>query len=202
MKKILPFKWFIYVSIALCAIALIVFFVLKNVDVSYTYRYLNDEIVSESWHDYIKVGAYIYSAIVVVLMACAIYFVFDAYKKKQEKLWLNLIVSIIFIPIMIGTVIGGSLLVTGMPVDYEVSYYLMSSNEHPVLVCEKYREGECLGEVYQIESDGEAFLLGKFSTENGYRNSESYTFEEYEGGIKVYFAYNSSLRGYIEGEWK
>ena len=32
MKKILPFKWFIYVSLFLCALALIAFFALSKVD--------------------------------------------------------------------------------------------------------------------------------------------------------------------------
>ncbi len=201
MKKILPFKWFIYVSLFLCAVALIVFFALSKVDVNYTYRYVNGEIVTYSWLNYLKVGTYIYAGIIVILMILAIIYVFDAYKKKQEKLWLNLIVSIMLIPVMLAVIFGGRTLVTGIPIDYEVNYYMLSAKEHPVIICEKYREGECRGEAYQLMDDGEAYLLGRFSTENGYRNSEAYAFEEIDGGIKVYFAYTSDLRGYIESEW-
>lgn len=203
-KRLLPFKILIYAALFLCAIAVIAYVVMSkmNIEVNYTYRYVSGEIVKSSWLDTFEKITYVYAGVVVAIMIAAIVFVFDAYKKKQEKLWLNLIVSIIFIPIMVGAVIGGSFIVKGIPIDYEINYYLLSPKEHPVLVCEKYREGECKGEVYQLESNGDAYLLGKFATENGYRNSKSYSYEEIEGGIKVFFAYSDGLRGYIEEQWK
>lgn len=203
-KKLLTFKVLFFIALGLCVCALLAFMIISNmdIDVNYTYRYLNGEIVKSSWLDMFKKATYIYAGIVAVLMIFVIIFVFDAYKKKQEKLWLNLIVSIISIPIMIGIIVGGGSLVTGIMVDYETNYYLLSPKEYPVIICEKYREGECLGEVYQLMDNGDAYLLGKFSTENGYRNSEAYAFEEIDGGIKVYFAYNQDgLRGYIESNW-
>jgi hypothetical protein len=169
--------------------------------VDYTYRYVNGEIVVKSWHDVFSIGTYIYAGIVFIIMIFTIYYVFDAYKKKQEKLGLNLIVSIVSIPLMIGVIVGGGTVVTGLNIDYEINYYLMAPEEHPVVICEKYREGECKGEVFQIMEDGEAYRLGGFSTADGYRDVNSYKFEEYEGGIKVYFGYAEGLRGCVESNW-
>ena len=104
-------------------------------------------------------------------------------------------------PIFVGIVIGGGTIVTGIEINYETNYYMLMPDEYPVVIKEKYREGECEGEVFQIMEDGEAYRLGGFFTENGYRDSNSYGFEEYEGGIKVYFGYAKGLRGCVERDW-
>lgn len=202
-KRLLPFKILTYIALGLCAIAVVAYVIMSKMDieVNYTYRYVGGEIVASSWFDTFENITYIYAGVVVAIMIAAIVFVFDAYKKKQEKLWLNLIVSIILIPVMLAVVIGGRMMVTGYTPKYEVNYYLLSPKEYPVIICEKYREGECLGEVYQITESGEAYRLGAFTTDNGYKNSEYYYFEEIENGIIVYFAYSEKLRGYIDGEW-
>ena len=202
-KKLLPFKKLFFSALGLSAIALIVYMIMKNLDikVDYTYRYAAGEIITKSWLDVFRIGTYIYAGIVFVLLIFTIYFVFDAYKKKQEKLWVNLIVSIISIPLMLGIIVGGGTIVTGLDIAYETNCYMLAAKEHPIVICEKYREGECKGQVFQIMDDGEAFLLGSFSTENGYRDVEAYRFEEYEGGVKVYFGYAEGLRGCVESEW-
>ena len=202
-KKLLPFKILFFSALGLTTIALIVYMIMNSMDIKTnpTWSFVNGEIVEHSWHDGFRIVTYIYAGIIFVLLLFTIFYVFDAYKKKQEKLLLNLVVSIVSIPLMIGIVIGGGTIVTGLMIDYETNYYLLASKEYPVVVCEKYREGECKGEVFQIMENGDAKCLGSFSTENGYKDSSSYKFEEYEGGIKVYFAYSDKLRGCVESDW-
>ena len=202
-KKLLPFKILFFTSLGLTAIALIVFMIMYSMDieVEYTYRYTGGEIIAKSWYDTFRVGTYILAGLILLLMLATIYFVFDAYKKKQEKLWLNLIVSIVSIPIMMGIVIGGGLVVTGVAVKYETTCYMITPKKYPVVISEKYREGECKCEVFQIMGNGDAYRLGGFSTENGYRDRDSYRFVETENGVTIYFAYTADTRGYIEGVW-
>lgn len=202
-KKLLPFKILFFTSLGMSALALITYMIMNAIGIeeNSAWRFVNGEIVERSWHDGFKIGTYIYAGIIAILMVFTIIYVFDAYRKKQEKLWLNLIVSIVSIPIFVGIVIGGGTIVTGIEINYETNYYMLTPEEYPVVIKEKYREGECKGEVFQIMEDGEAYRLGGFFTENGYRDSNSYGFEEYEGGIKVYFGYAKGIRGCVERDW-
>lgn len=202
-KKLLPFKILFFTSLGLSAIAMLAYMIMNNMDIpkNATWRFSGGKIVENSWHDTFRIGTYIYAGIVLVILIFTIYYVFDAYKKKQEKLWLNLIVTIISIPLLTGIVIGGGTIVTGLEINYETNYYILAPEKYPVVIKEKYREGECKGEVFQIMENGEAHRLGGFSTEDGYRDSSSYKFEEYEGGVKVYFGYAEGLRGCVESKW-
>lgn len=165
-----------FLDIVICIIFLIVSFIIQDFPSNPTYTYINNCIVTHSWHDiYSIVLAIVFFIIALVTLVCIVIWIIKKINGKEKivKYIFILIFSILFcsITLLISDSIVGGLWTDD---DYSQSYYKFSDNKHTIVIEERSFLLYGGGTIYQINDDNSAVIIHTFSTDDGGRNNGHY----------------------------
>lgn len=141
-----------------------------------TLEYVNNEIVSHSWHDF-------YESIVVIilLVQLALYFaliIANIVNKIRNKVKICGSVSFTVFLVVFSYVTSGLSLVFvegfWSDSDYNPQCYMFTDNNHTIVIEERSFLLYGGGTIYQIHDDNTASVIGSISTDDGGRNHGIY----------------------------
>ena len=187
--KLIPFF-----EIVICNIFLIVSFIIKDFPSNPTYTYINNCIVTHSWHDIYSVVLVIaFFIIVLATLVCIAIWIIEKIKNKEKnvKQIFLLIISLLFCSI---TLIISDIIVEGFWTDddYSPSYYKFSDNKHTIVIEERSSLLYGGGTIYQINDDNSAVIIHEFQTDDGGRNNGHYEIKWHDDYAEItYNTFNS-----------
>lgn len=184
-KKTIHRIWII--TILLTIIFLLISLCLQNMEAPITYMYKNKEIISSSWHDIFE-KICLSMLLFVAIITIGVYAICYKLKKCSGKRILGrvLVSTIVWIFSMI--VIGCSkLIVCGVKWDYAPEYFEFTHQKHKLVIQEKAFLLYGGANIFQVNDDNLAFLIGHFSTDDGGRNHGKYDIQWEENYAILYY---------------
>lgn len=190
-EKICFFKPLMWTVIIMNIIAIIVAAVLRGRSDKYTYEYVDGEIITSNGLGGFLIAGYIYAGIVLVLIIMALIQVIIF--RKEMSFILNLCVVIAFVPISYGLIHVSVKSIVDTDNGYQNVCYEYTDDEHVVVISEKFKAKDSYVEIFQITDDGEVYLLGDFSTLDGYTNQGNYKIEWDEKSVKIEYSLDGKV---------
>lgn len=183
------------IFLVLSLILLILSFKLSSKPENIECYYRNGEIISHSWHNTFYAVSAIFS--VVVIASALIYNVISVInnvRHKEDKLtgrfvlWLMSIATIL--------IIAASTFVleprgSDAVVDRSPKCFEFSDGSHTLVIEEKSYLLSGSGTVYQIVSGNKAEIIGRFNTDDGFRNNGEYDIEWFSDHAEIMYKYGS-----------
>ncbi len=156
--------------------------VLSKVECNYTYKYISGEITTFSWHNTYSIAlgivfamftiGFVYSCIAMVIAKLK-------HKAKIMKLFL-LTTAMYFMSVLFVYVSLISVVNTSEHEIYDTEWYEFSDGKHTIVVEEKSFLLYGGGVIYQVDSENNAEIISRFSTDDGGRNHGDYEIEWHE----------------------
>lgn len=183
------------ISLVILGIAVIFLIIACNIPVnlSYTYSYAENEIITHSSSEFLlsSLGIIFYIVMIYPIFATA-YLIFLKTKRKTKIFgsitftWIICILSVTIIILSVEAI---------MPYDKTAYYpecYRFSDNNHTVVIEEKSFLLYGGGTIYQIKENGEAVIIGTISTDDGGRNNGDYDIKWHDTYAEV--TYNNFVK--------
>lgn len=190
-EKICFFKPLMWAVIIMNIVAIIVAAFLRGRSEQYTYEYVNGEIITSNGLRGFLIAGYIYAGIVLVLLIMALIQVIIF--RKEMSFILNLCVVLAFVPISYGLIHVSVKSIVDIDNGYKSVCYEYTDNEHVVVISEKDNGKDSCIEVFQIVDNGDVYLLGDFSTLDGYTNKGEYDIEWSDTAVTIQYSVDGKL---------
>lgn len=180
------------VQITLLIISLVVLDLsikLSGFPASATLEYVNNEIVSHSWHDfYEKILAIILLVQIALLLALIIA---DIVNKIRNKVRICKSVSFTVFLVAFSFMTSGLSFTFMDDSDnkYNPQYYMFTDNSHTIVIEERSFLMSGRGTVYQIHNDNKAEVIGSINTDDGGRNYGNYDIEWSQEYAEITYSY-------------
>lgn len=179
------------ISIIVSLVVLAVSFGLSYVPAPVTLEYVNNEIVSHSWHNFYE--SIVATILFVQLVLSFALIIANIVNKIRNKVKICGSVSFtVFLVIFSYVTSGFSLLfVEGFwsDSDYNPQCYMFTDNNHTIVIEERSFLLYGGGTIYQIHDDNAASVIGSISTDDGGRNHGRYDIEWSESGAEITYDY-------------
>lgn len=176
-------------------IALTVSFLIKDIPAKDTYTYINDRIVTHSWHDSFSLILLITAFMIAFTTLICIVIRIIQRKKSDEKTVRHIVILILSFIFCSAVLMTSHVIVDGFWTDddYSPSYYKFSDNSHTIVIEERSFLLYGGGRIYQINGDHEAILIHEFSTDDGGRNNGNYEINWQDDYAEItYHTFNSN----------
>ena len=180
-----------FISIIVSLVVLAMSHRLSCIPAPATLKYVNNEIVSHSWHDF-------YTSIVVVIMLVqlALYFaliIADIVNKIKNRVKICSSVSFTVFLVLFSYITSGFSLAFmddfWTDDDYYPQCYMFTDNNHTIVIEERSFLLYGGGTIYQIHDNNKASVIGSISTDDGGRNHGRYDIEWSESGAEITYDY-------------
>ena len=158
-------------------------------------HYIYDgEIIKESRQDiFLIICAVCFVIVFALFVIMVVLSIRKKMKDRNAKIFWNISASVVLFIVSVG-ILGFSFIVTfGDEIVYEPEYYEFSDGNHTIVICERSFLLGGYADIYQVNDDSSAYLIEKFTTDDGYRNRGNYDFEWSDDYVKIYYEDGNSL---------
>lgn len=185
LKKII--KTIQIISLIISLVVLAVSHRLSSIPAPATLEYMNNEIVSHSWHDFYETILIIILLVQFVLLSALI--IADIVNKIRNKVKICGSVSFtVFLVVFSYFTSGLSLMFIEdfwTDSDYNPQCYMFTDNNHTIVIEERSFLLYGGGTVYQIDDDNKAKVIGSISTDDGGRNYGRYDIKWFQDCAEI-----------------
>jgi len=174
-------------EIGICIVFLIVSFCIGDIPTKPTYKYINNHIVKNTWHDiYETVLAGVFLIISIISVLCIVIWIIQRIKrrKKIHKHIVSLFFSFVLCSLLL---MISNIIVVGFwsDNDYSPICYKFSDDKHTIVIEERSFLLYGGGYVYQIYDDNDAVIIHTFSVDDGGRNKGHYDIKWYDNYAEI-----------------
>lgn len=189
LKKIIRKIQFISFIVSLVVLA--VSHRLSCIPAPATLEYVNNEIVSHSWHD--SYSSVIVCVFFIQILAYIVLIIADIIDKiRRRDIIVNSILLTLFLVAFSYVTSGFSLIFMDgfwTDDDYYPQCYMFTDNNHTIVIEERSFLLYGGGTIYQIHDNNKASVIGSISTDDGGRNHGRYDIEWSESGAEITYDY-------------
>lgn len=180
------FKPLMLIVFALNVLTFFIATVGRNMEKTYTYTYVDGNIVTDNGMGAFVIGGFVYAAIVVILLIIALIQVIQF--RKEMSFVFNLLIVICMIPISLFVIRFGVKSVTNTDDGYSSECYEFSYNGRTIVLCEKKLDEDSYVDVYQLGDGNEAIFLDYLETFDGHTNKGNYKVSWYENKVAIQYS--------------
>ncbi len=175
-------------TIGIIAVLIVSAFILEDIEVVQRYYYKNNEIIIKSWHN-LFAEICLWSTIILVIMNFIMLICLVIWKiKGVGKMALKFFITCVLLVATILIIPFAELMVCGFDIEwYEPEYYSFTDERHTIVICETSFGLSGWGDVFEVQQDGRAYLIGNFWTDDGLRNYGDYQIEWRQDGATIYY---------------
>lgn len=179
------------ISLIVSLVVLAVSFGLSYIPAPATLKYVNNEIVSHSWHDFHE--SIVLDILLVQLALSFALIIADTVNKIRNKVRICGSVSFTVFLVVFSYVTSGLSLVFTQGFwsdsDYNPQYYKFTDNNHTIVIEERSFLLYGGGTIYQIHDNNTVSVIGRISTDDGGRNHGRYDIEWSENGAEITYSF-------------
>lgn len=183
IKDRIRFTLDIFMIIAILMVALCLIF--NNIDVKYSYVYKDNQINKYGWRYFIEIicGVLLFLTFIMII-AYSIYTIIFKVKHKEHIGIKSIIFTVLIIIVFCGST--WIYMLSALDFDYEPECFKFSDGQRKIVICE---ESFLLGgwaNIYRIDNN-KAFLLDRFTTDDGGRNHGNYELDWADDSVEIYY---------------
>ena len=184
------YKPIVLIVFAMNVLTFFIATVARNLEKTYTFTYVNGEIVPDNGMGGFIIGGYVYAAIVVILLIIALIQVIQF--RKEMSFVLNLLIVVCLVPISLVVIRFGVKSIINADDGYISTCYEFNNDDKTIVLCERKLANDAYVEVFQVVDDNEAILMDYLLTYDGYTNNGEYTITWHEDKVSIEYATDSS----------